>query len=208
MNELIRQARELCEKATPGPWEFCESGNTVKSHMVITRSPRKCITGGISPKTNNSAFIAASRTLVPQLCDALEAAQKDLIDYHHTQKVADGKTAENARLRRINEQLAARAEKAEANAGHLVNQAEEYKHKFNAALVRAEKVEAEISVLRTPKQAVAIKMDTVVQIGHVRFGRGCTVHKCPCCGTFLTPTHKYCLECGQAVSFPNSTEEE
>lgn len=72
MNELITKARELCEKATPGPWEFCESGNTVKSHMVITRSPWKCITGGISPKTNNAAFIAASRTLVPRLCDALE----------------------------------------------------------------------------------------------------------------------------------------
>lgn len=63
---------------------------------------------------DDSAFIAASRALVPQLCEALEAAEKELIDCHHTQKVADGKTAENARLRRINEQLTARAEKAEA----------------------------------------------------------------------------------------------
>lgn len=73
MNELIKQARELCDAATPGPWIVYESGNTVKSHMVITRSPWKCVTGGISPKTHNAAFIAASRTLVPQLCDALEA---------------------------------------------------------------------------------------------------------------------------------------
>lgn len=50
--------------------------------------------------------------------------------------------------------------------------------------------------------AVALKIDAPVQIGHVRFGPGCTIYKCPCCGTFLTPTHKYCLECGQAVRFP------
>src|SRR5574344_1481788 len=73
MNELIKQARELCDAATPGPWIVYESGNTVKSHMVITRSPWKCVTGGISPKTHNAAFIAASRILIPQLCDALEA---------------------------------------------------------------------------------------------------------------------------------------
>ncbi|MFA6931766.1 MAG: hypothetical protein WCT05_15690 [Lentisphaeria bacterium] len=78
MNELIKKARELCEKGR-------KNGYSV--------SIENCIVG---------------------LCDALEEAQKELIDYHHTKKTVDGKMAENARLRRINEQLTARAEKAEA----------------------------------------------------------------------------------------------
>lgn len=119
-DELIQQARDLCEKTTPGPWSidfnepFSEDINGIfadkQDKYVFYIETDDCD----AILDNDAAFIAASRTLVPQLCDALEAAQKELVDYHHTQKVADGKTAENARLRRINEQLTARAEKAEA----------------------------------------------------------------------------------------------
>lgn len=121
MNELIKQARELCEKATPGPWWWslsnlkvviwggAKDGNAATGKQIVVDGDEDfdCF-------PENAEFIAASRTLVPQLCDALEAAEKELIDYCHTQKVADGKTAENARLRKINEQLTDRAEKAEA----------------------------------------------------------------------------------------------
>lgn len=71
-NELIQQARELCEKATPGPWEVKVKGNTVESHQVMSPGNGP-ICSAISPKTKNAQFIATSRTLVPQLCDALEA---------------------------------------------------------------------------------------------------------------------------------------
>lgn len=89
MNELIQQARELCDKASTEK----ANGNAVDSASLSW---------------------AITQNIVPRLCDALEAAEKELIDFHHTQQVADGKTAENARLRRINEQLTARAEQAEA----------------------------------------------------------------------------------------------
>lgn len=74
-------------------------------------------------------------------------------------------------------------------------------------LDRVEKAEAKLSEMRTPKPAVSLKIDNQVQIGNVQFGSGCTIWKCPCCGTFLTPIHKYCLECGQAVSYAMSEKE-
>ena len=80
MNELIQQARELCEKASIEK----ANGNAVDSAALSW---------------------AITQNIVHRLCDALEAAEKELIDFHHTQQVADGKTAENARLRRINENL-------------------------------------------------------------------------------------------------------
>lgn len=73
--ELIQQARELCEKATPGPWKA-----KTNSYPQCNGEPWGWI-GGVSGHITwsgnsgqvNAAFIAASRTLVPQLCDALEA---------------------------------------------------------------------------------------------------------------------------------------
>ena len=59
----------------------------------------------------DAAFIAASRTLVPQLCDALEAAQKEINAFEQ-------KYLENEQSFKMLEQkitaLTARAEKAEA----------------------------------------------------------------------------------------------
>lgn len=75
INELIQQARELCEKATPGPWEA-----KTNSYPQCNGEPWgwiRGVSGHITWSGNsgqaNAAFIAASRTLVPQLCDALEA---------------------------------------------------------------------------------------------------------------------------------------
>lgn len=118
--DLITKARELCDAATSGPWKNpwdsdAENNNAIESPDGAGVVSATWVDGPqLVVSVHNAAFIATSRTLVPQLCDALEAAQKELIDYHHTQKTADGKMAENARLRRINEQLTARAEIAEA----------------------------------------------------------------------------------------------
>lgn len=174
--DLIAKARELCDTATPGPWKslhgipnpsVCQDPDWDKEISIVNGSMDY---GGwkYHQATRDADLIAASRTLVPQLCDALEAAEKEI-----------------ERRQRIHEDMVV---------------------KFGELADRAEKAEAELSELRTPKAAVALKMDTVVQIGHVRFGPGCTIYKCPCCGTFLTPTHKYCLECGQAVSYPKPPE--
>ena len=47
----------------------------------------------------------------------IESIQAQLADYHHMSELVNGKMAENARLRRINEKLTARAEAAEAALG-------------------------------------------------------------------------------------------
>ena len=38
------------------------------------------------------------------------------------------------------------------------------------------------------------------------FGIGTKIWFCPKCGMFNTPSHKYCWECGQALSFDTSSE--
>lgn len=66
MTDLITEARELCEKAGPAPWR-----KTVANTLVDGKG--KAIF--FEPEgTPNAAFIARSRTLIPELCDALEAA--------------------------------------------------------------------------------------------------------------------------------------
>lgn len=166
--EMITRARELCEIASDGPWENgCGYVKDQKDVMVCNLMSTR---GEFGEENNNASFIAASRTLVPQLCEALEAAQHE---YKQLKK-----HSENLRLDYVD------------------------------LLDRAEKAEAELSTLRTPKPADSIKIDAPVQIGRVRFGAGCTVWKCPCCRTFLTPTHKYCSDCGQAVSFTTPQEGE
>ena len=88
MKDLITEARELCEKATQGPWEWTVSddfGSEIEAenlkgvigleddypgypecgeHLIMNLSKA------------DAAFIARSRTLIPELCDALEKAQK------------------------------------------------------------------------------------------------------------------------------------
>ena len=90
MNELIQQAREIAAKATQGPWEAGLYQSVSAAYYKICNSA----TDG------DAAFIAASRTLVPQLCDALEAAEKET---KHYQTLASQ-----------SKDLTARAEKAEA----------------------------------------------------------------------------------------------
>jgi hypothetical protein len=69
MKNLITEARELCEKATPGPWEAGGYG------AVCLKSGFKL---GNIEGTGNAAFIARSRTLIPELCDALEKANAEI----------------------------------------------------------------------------------------------------------------------------------
>ena len=71
MTDLIKQARELCASATPGPWKVEQKGNTVKSMAI------KGVCCGMSAMRDDYHFIAASRTLVPALADALEKAEAE-----------------------------------------------------------------------------------------------------------------------------------
>lgn len=76
MSELVTEARDLCNVATPGPWEIRARGNTVQSHQVVGHGEYSRtdvnIASGISPKTGNAALIARSRTLLPEMADEIE----------------------------------------------------------------------------------------------------------------------------------------
>ncbi len=84
--DLVAEARELAEKATPGEWawEWAHPG-----YLLMQQDPNdaikhlKCVLDGASDDNqdfniigdqHDLRFIARSRSLVPELADALEAA--------------------------------------------------------------------------------------------------------------------------------------
>jgi hypothetical protein len=85
MKNLIKEAREMCEKATPGPWMRSKFGLNILTHdSEISTATQKytgdsaCVADQMVILDANAAFIARSRTLVPELCDALEKAEVNL----------------------------------------------------------------------------------------------------------------------------------
>lgn len=76
---IITEARELCEKATPGPWMGLRAA--YEDCLLI-----KCDKDEYLMSQHDVAFIARSRTLIPELCDALEKAQADLMRYRGAER--------------------------------------------------------------------------------------------------------------------------
>lgn len=75
LTDKIAELRELAERATPGPWDNrCNSfSNSAKPRFIWTGHGFNAEVFGAS-FMEDAEFIAASRTLVPALLDALEAA--------------------------------------------------------------------------------------------------------------------------------------
>ncbi len=75
--ERISELRRLCEAATPGPWLSEIDGYGVKE-VIGPRLINIDDGSGLRkyPCYADLTFIAASRTALPELLDALEAAQK------------------------------------------------------------------------------------------------------------------------------------
>ena len=89
MKDLITEARELCERATPGLWQvklhsedygqgygeitnFVDMGGTLLKIGVADTAEK------YTEYSTFSTFIARSRTLISELCDALEKAQAEV----------------------------------------------------------------------------------------------------------------------------------
>lgn len=75
MSNLITEARELCAAATPGQWKRHDTADYAEIHNGDTWGK------ALSPialvgYSEDADFIARSRTLIPELCDALEKAQE------------------------------------------------------------------------------------------------------------------------------------
>lgn len=77
MNNLISQARELCEKATQGPWEYSPAGHIYRKETGFIDTVAFVGQCG-KQAVRDCAFIAASRTLLPALADELELSQKEI----------------------------------------------------------------------------------------------------------------------------------
>ena len=68
--EIITRARKLCEAATPGPWERDMDQVWTELHEPVVSFA----------DPEDAEFIAASITLVPELADALEAKERELVE--------------------------------------------------------------------------------------------------------------------------------
>ena len=84
MTDLITEARELCSKATRGPWEV-----KTNRHPNLNGTPWGWIEGAqgnICWSGNQSKLdamlMSRSRTIIPELCDALEKAQEQIESVH------------------------------------------------------------------------------------------------------------------------------
>ena len=85
MTNLITEARELCAAATPGPWGYDGMHNEVHCHedyfLIVSElreSPHEELLDEFGHTYNpNFALIARSRSLIPELADALEKAERE-----------------------------------------------------------------------------------------------------------------------------------
>jgi len=69
VSDVIKQLRELCDKATKGPWELAPAvkGDVCDREGYIIAQCEDC------DEPNEAKFIAAARTALPAALDALEA---------------------------------------------------------------------------------------------------------------------------------------
>lgn len=77
MTDLITEARELCEKATAGKWERYDNDNYAEIHNGDTWG-KSLSPIALVADADDADFIARSRTLIPELCDALEKARLEI----------------------------------------------------------------------------------------------------------------------------------
>jgi hypothetical protein len=122
MKDLITEARELCERATPGLWQvklhnedygqgygeitnFVDMGGTLLKIGVADTAEK------YTEYSTLSTFIARSRALISELCDALEKAEeqnKQLM--HELCKLACESIEREKNLARLEAEVMARLE--------------------------------------------------------------------------------------------------
>lgn len=96
ITDFIRASREICDAATPGPWNAWTKDDVF--HDGLYRDLKKHKTGGITYKAkvcsfddfdeedepgqneDNAAFIAHARTALPAALDIIESQQKQIAE--------------------------------------------------------------------------------------------------------------------------------
>ena len=119
----IDEIRALCDAATPGPWISTDDAEDGYGASIIARNSPivdMIVDGGehgwgagdaYGVLTNtNAVFIAASRTLIPELLDALNSAQcahvfvSDSLSYE-TKRFRDALAEKDAEIERLKAEL-------------------------------------------------------------------------------------------------------
>lgn len=103
-DERLAEIKALCDAAAPAPWKFVDKGNTVQRISINANG-------------HNAAFIAQSRTIVPELIaevERLQAKKAEMqIDVENVCKRITQLQSENAQLRVENERLREALEEVE-----------------------------------------------------------------------------------------------
>lgn len=125
--EERKRLRELSDKATPGPWELEERGYSVcpierngDKLPAVAALPGYVKNGGQedfwAQWISDAAFIAAARSAVPELLDALDEAEADRDELKaldaEAQHGADEQTKQMLRLQAENAALRAELERS------------------------------------------------------------------------------------------------
>lgn len=83
-----QKLRELCAKATEGPWEHCSSGLLVEAFDLIPRevSPTGPDAGAVAlvGAIDDAELIAAARDAIPALLDEVERLERELATARET----------------------------------------------------------------------------------------------------------------------------
>lgn len=143
--ELIHTARELCEKATPGPW--------IRNRHIVTEKNGKTIVCR-PPNTGNADFIASSRTLLPALADALEEVIRENERLKQANRIAE-KAWDDSALCAAEaqiEQLTARAESAEKERNEARKEVCKACHAFSDATGHGWDENCEVCKMRQPAE--------------------------------------------------------
>jgi len=87
----IKELRELCERATPGPWSVPDAGYYGRFGLCWSiKGPKPAQTPAQTNERDNANFIARARTALPALLDEV-AYYREREDYfQRVLKISDG----------------------------------------------------------------------------------------------------------------------
>lgn len=151
-NVLIQQALAISSQTSEGPWSISYDCDGTGPHEIKDAKGKTIICADYD---RNAEFVLLAHSLVPSLAAALSSALNEKEGVIGQLKDAGEKSAQVATAKQQQSGVALgwysgvwqraeeRAQTAEANASRLINQVEEYKHKYNAERIRADAAERE-----------------------------------------------------------------
>lgn len=149
-SDLIQQAQAAYEPTSVGPWSISYDCDGTGPHEIKDASGKTII---YADYDKNAQFVLKAHSLIPALATALGSVLSEKEAADGKLKAIEEKSHRLAAAKQeqagvavgfyasVWEQAEKRANTAEANVSRLINQVEEYKHKYNAEIIRADAAE-------------------------------------------------------------------